>query len=161
MNRNFSHRNNSNSYIRRTNRGGLGDSWKLSFFLRFILLGIKRMNAGKMEAFTGIVLSQRIIHFNRTIKNLNIKQLWCHKLHQSCHWTSHIISSAMPPTKGTEVAKKKSSNWKDDDKAKLLSLLHLHGSIDPNDSSATNSSDSIKIGLTRVTSPLPLTFVAS
>ena len=43
----------------------------------------------------------------------------------------------MPPTKGAETAKK-SANWKEADNAKLLSLLHPRGPIDPNDRSATN-----------------------
>ncbi len=44
----------------------------------------------------------------------------------------------MPPTKGTEVVKKNCANWKDADNAKLLSLLHPRGPIDPNDRGATN-----------------------
>jgi hypothetical protein len=44
----------------------------------------------------------------------------------------------VPPTKGTEAKPKKSANWKDAFNAKLLSLLHPHGPIDPNYHSATN-----------------------
>jgi hypothetical protein len=44
----------------------------------------------------------------------------------------------MPPTKGTEAKPKKSANWKDAFNSKLLSLLHPHGPINPNDHSATN-----------------------
>ena len=78
-----------NSYARRVNHGGMGNSWKSSIPQRFIKFGLNMLNLEKMDSFTRNILSQKLLvgHYWQLLWKFRTYMCQLH------HWPSPIITS--------------------------------------------------------------------